>query len=52
MRSQNLNERCISVRSSGKAVPIKVKQELLMMSVYNIINKNHQNAGQRKENSA
>lgn len=52
MKSQNLNERCISVKLSGKAVPDKVKQELLMVCIYNIIKSIPNNAGQGKEKSA
>lgn len=52
MKSQNLNERCVSVKSSGKAVPDKVKQELLMMCIFNIINNVPNNSGQGKEKSA
>lgn len=52
MKSQNLNKRCVSVKSSGKAVPDKVKQELLMVSIYNIINSVPQNARHGKEKSA
>lgn len=51
MKSQNLEERRISVKSSGRAVPDKVKQELLMVCIYNIINNSPQNANQRKEQS-
>ncbi len=49
MKPKQKDERCVSVRSSGKAVPNDVKQELLMVCIYNIINSVSENS--KKERS-